>query len=327
MNQTRLLGATLSTALALAWACGTRGDLSLGLVGELTDGDITTSHDDETSPAPSSGLATADVDTAESKETTNDGGASTSIPPTSTLDATVPSSSSPPSSSPCEDQITLPTQRFDFSGAGTEIIDHMGGPSGELLGGAALTGAGSIELDGDDDYVNLPNGLLSTNRSATILVWASLVDGPAYWRLLDFGTSSGGEDPTGSAVGTTYVAITTETGLDPSGLALLIGHGGASSEDRALTDLSLEVPQVALGIVLDGEAGRATLYVDGLDVASTPMTAPLSEIDDVNNWLGRSQYAADPHYPGTYTELRIYASALSACAMATLAEWGPDVLQ
>jgi hypothetical protein len=153
------------------------------------------------------------------------------------------------------------------------------------------------------------------------------LDGPAYWRLLDFGTSSEGEDPTGSAVGTTYVAITTETGLDPSGLALLIGHGGASSEDRALTALSLEEPRVALGIVLDGQAELATLYVDGASVASTPMTAPLSELDDVNNWLGRSQYAADPHYPGTYTELRVYAEALSDCAMKTLAEWGPDVIQ
>jgi len=203
----------------------------------------------------------------------------------------------------------------------------MGGPSGELLGGATLTGTGSIELDGEDDYVNLPNGLLSTKISATLVVWVSLIDGPAYWRLLDFGMSSGGEDPTGSTVGTTYVAITTETGLDPSGLALLIGHGGASSEDRALTDLFLEEPQVALGVVLDGEAERATLYVDGVNVASTTMTAALSELDDVNNWLGRSQYAADPHYPGTYTELRVYAEALSGCAMATLSEWGPDVVQ
>src|SRR5690606_8233679 len=28
-----------------------------------------------------------------------------------------------------------------------------------LIGGASLTGTGSIELDGEDDYVNLPNGL------------------------------------------------------------------------------------------------------------------------------------------------------------------------
>ena len=39
------------------------------------------------------------------------------------------------------------------------------------------------------------------------------------------------------------------------------------------------------------------------------------------------QYAADPNYPGTYTELRVYDRALSACEVAALTELGPDVLE
>ena len=75
---------------------------------------------------------------------------------------------------------------------------------------------------------HLPNGLLGSKTSATIALWASLVDGPAYWRVFDFGRGSEGEDPSEFAVGTYYVALTTETGLDPSGVALLVGYGGAS---------------------------------------------------------------------------------------------------
>ena len=205
----------------------------------------------------------------------------------------------------------------------------MGGPSGTLYGGVNLSGDGSVTLDGQDDYVDLPNGLLSSKTSATILVWTTAVDGPAYWRILDFGINSEGEDPDPelSAVGTTYVALTTETGLDPSGMALFIGHGGASAEDRAVTDLRFDDEPVTLGVVLDGEAALAHLYVNGALAASTTLTAPLAEIDDVNNWLGRSQYAADPNYPGTYTELRVYDRALSACEVAALTELGPDVLE
>lgn len=303
----------LTTAWAccagLAHGCGTRGDLSLGQLGSRersapSDGGVGETRDaaDLTSAAPleSSSLELPTVTTTQGNG-----------------DAEV--------TAPCSTELPLPSERFDFSGAGTEVVDVMGGPSGALLGGAALNGAGAVSLDGDDDYVDLPNALLSSKTSATILLWTTLQDGPAYWRVLDFGNSSAGEDPTDSAVGTTYVALTTETGLDPSGLALFIGHGGASAEDRALTALNLDDTAVALGVVLDGEAQRADLYVDGTVVATTPMSNALSELDDVNNWLGRSQYSADPHYPGTYTELRIYDRALSACDLAALSTLGPDL--
>lgn len=295
------------------YGCGTRGDLSLGL---LQDGDADTTSGSGTGDVRSTGM-TLDAASTESPAAETNAPDARATGSSASSDSTLTTCEPPP----------LPSERFDFGGTGTEVIDRMGGASGELRGGATFTDDGYVELDGDDDYVDLPNGLLSSKTSATIVVWTSLVDGPAYWRLLDFGTSSEGEDPIGAAVGTTYVAITTETGLDPSGLALLIGHGGASSEDRALTDLNLDAPEVALGVVLDGETQQATLYVDGVNVASSSMTAPLSELEDVNNWLGRSQYAADPHYPGRYTELRVYATALSDCAVAAVTALGPDVLQ
>lgn len=315
----------VSTTLTIA-ACGTRGDLSLGRVTRSDDRDASVTVSSEpTSEANNTTSRDAGGSTTESivSEETTASDVSSDTDATSRAGET----SSTDASSSCSN-LPIPAQRYDFSGSGTEVVDTMGGPSGTVYGGVTLAD-GAIALDGDDDYVDLPNALLSAKTSATILLWTTAVDGPAYWRILDFGMSSEGEDPDPdeSAVGTTYVALTTETGLDPNGLALFIGHGGASAEDRALTSLNLDDEAVVLGVVLDGAAERADLYVNGDLLATTPLSSPLSEIEDVNNWLGRSQYAADPHYPGTYTELRVYDSALSECEVKALTELGPDVIQ
>lgn len=323
----RVVASALLVATACATpACGTRGDLSLGLIPAPNVTDAADAASGTESADTEDGLA--QTSTSEDAAAGSDPNVEADASAGSSSTVVADSTSAPGETGACG-RLPLPTQRYDFAGSDTEIVDRMGGPSGTLYGGVNLSGDGSVTLDGQDDYVDLPNGLLSSKTSATILVWTTAVDGPAYWRILDFGTNSEGEDPDPelSAVGTTYVALTTETGLDPSGMALFIGHGGASAEDRAVTDLRFDDEPVTLGVVLDGESALAHLYVNGALAASTPLTAPLDEIDDVNNWLGRSQYAADPNYPGTYTELRVYDRALSACEVAALTELGPDVLE
>ena len=55
-----------------------------------------------------------------------------------------------------------------------------------------------------------------------------------------------------------------------------------------------------------------------------PASVALSTINDVNNWLGRSQWVQDSYLSGRYEELRIYDGALSDAEVAMLAERGPD---
>jgi hypothetical protein len=50
----------------------------------------------------------------------------------------------------------------------------------------------------------------------------------------------------------------------------------------------------------------------------------LEAIDDVNNWLGRSQWRQDFNLPGAYNEFRIYDSALSSADVAAIYALGPD---
>ena len=220
--------------------------------------------------------------------------------------------------------LPLPDHRFDFSGSGVELVDVIGGDSGELIGGAELDGTGRLQLDGDDDYADLPNGLLGGGSAVSVMVWVAGPDGPAYWRVFDFGISRGGEDPPEFTTGAYYVAVTAETGFDPSGMALLAADGGPSSQYQATSTYKLGPQMVAVTAVVDSSAGQLWLYVDGQIVADGVYGGEISEIDDVNNWLGRSQYSADPFFPGTYQELRVYHRALSACQVSALTARGAN---
>jgi hypothetical protein len=66
------------------------------------------------------------------------------------------------------------------------------------------------------------------------------------------------------------------------------------------------------------------LYIDGALAGSTPFQSQLSELSDVNNWLGLSQFSTDPLFEGSLLEFRIYGAALSAEQMALSFDLGPD---
>jgi hypothetical protein len=46
-------------------------------------------------------------------------------------------------------------------------------------------------------------------------------------------------------------------------------------------------------------------------------------VDDVNNWLGRSQYSSDPAFGGTIYEFRIYGAALTQVELGASFAAGP----
>ena len=60
----------------------------------------------------------------------------------------------------------------------------------------------------------------------------------------------------------------------------------------------------------DGGAA-ISLYRDGEWVATQPVTIALGNLNDVNNWLGRSNWTADANTQGSYNEIRIYDFALT----------------
>jgi hypothetical protein len=82
---------------------------------------------------------------------------------------------------------------------------------------------------------------------------------------------------------------------------------------------------VQVALVLDGDAAENALYIDGRLAATAPNAHSMSDLQDVNNWLGRSQWVQDRFLRGRYDELRIYDGALTDAEIAELADRGADL--
>ena len=123
-------------------------------------------------------------------------------------------------------------------------------------------------------------------------------------------------------MGVSYLAATPETGFVPPALAALVSTEGSAGEFAAVTAEVLdEMPHL---VTVSITSGALAIHHDGVLVASVPSSVSPMEIDDVNCWLGRSQYAADPNLDATYLDVRVYDVALPTCAVLSLQESGPD---
>jgi hypothetical protein len=67
-------------------------------------------------------------------------------------------------------------------------------------------------------------------------------------------------------------------------------------------------------------ATGGTLYVNGVAVTTSTAVVlrPMALGASTNNWIGRSQYAADPYFDGEIDEFRIYSQALTASEITTI---------
>jgi hypothetical protein len=219
--------------------------------------------------------------------------------------------------------LPAPDRDYAFTGTGTDVVDRRGGPPGVILGGAALAGSGELNLDGDDDYVDLPNGILTGLDEVTVVVWLRYLGGAAYTRIFDFGIGSDGEDPAEglNTTGRTYLAATPWTGFRPDELAALIKGRDSGGEIPAPTDVELDdaLHMVSVSASLE----TLDLFLDGALIGRVRSAVPLSSIENVNNWLGRSQYDQDPYLHAAYAGVQVYGRALDECAIQALHARGP----
>jgi hypothetical protein len=210
--------------------------------------------------------------------------------------------------------------RYDFEGEGAVVEDRVGGRDAVLRGDALLDSYGGVELDGYDDYVDLPNGVLSGYTSATIMAWLDWHGGYCWQRIFDFGNSDAGEGSVGNA--TTSLFLTPAS--CPSQVVLsMTERKGEQQSTRASRGMPID-QRVQVALVVDGEEGLVSLYIDGRLEATSPHVHALSQLEDVNNWLGRSQWVQDGNLFARYDELRIYDRALNGDTVRLLEERGPD---
>src|SRR5262249_32603407 len=140
--------------------------------------------------------------------------------------------------------------------------------------------------------------------------------------IFDFGSNSAGEN--GQGTGLTYLALTPRSSGNVLRFAVTTNSGGGEL-GTAGPQILPAGQRVQVAVSYDFLAGTSALYLNGQHVGTGVAPVPLNQINDVNVWLGKSQWA-DPYFTGQFDEFRIYSGALSDQQMAASYAAGPDVL-
>jgi hypothetical protein len=162
-------------------------------------------------------------------------------------------------------------------------------------------------------FAALPAGILVGACEATMATWVFLKSQTDWQRIWDFGAPS--SDPNAP---TTYMFLTTTYNASKT-MRFAISIGGNTKEQTMDGPPALPVGEWHHVAVVLGPAG-GVLYLDGDQVGSNPsMTLRPADLGSTpNNYLGRSQFPADPYLDGSIDDFRVYNRALSPSEIKAL---------
>ena len=199
--------------------------------------------------------------------------------------------------------------------SGNIVADSVGGPvwNGVLPNGGTLTNGMLLLSPVSQQYANLPGGIVSSLSNITVMAWVNLSSNANWNRIFDFGNNT-----------TTYMFLTPQNGATGTlRFAITTNSNGAEQQINCSSALSTNTwHQVAVSL----SSGKGVLYLDGTAVGTnSSMTLnPTSLGITTNNYIGRSQWPADPYLDGLMNEFRIYNAGLSAAEMAATAAMGAN---
>jgi hypothetical protein len=161
----------------------------------------------------------------------------------------------------------------------------------------------AIDLDGANDFVMLPENLADT-EDFTFAAWVYWDGGNQWQRIFDFGANN-----------QRYMLLTPRSGGNT--LRFAITTAGNGSEQRLETSQLSAGQWVHVAVTISGNTGK--LFVNGSQAAiNTNMTLNPSDLKVLNNYLGRSHFAADPYFNGKLDDVRIANYALTNAEIAAL---------
>ncbi|MGM0881101.1 MAG: LamG-like jellyroll fold domain-containing protein [Bacillota bacterium] len=192
---------------------------------------------------------------------------------------------------------------------GTAAADSSGyGNNGTVINGAAWTAGNSgnaVELDGTNDYVALPAGVVSSASTSTVAAWVNLDTVSNWMRIFDFGSGT-----------STYMNLMPKNGSNGK-IRFAIKNNGSSEQIIDGTSALATGGWHHVAVTLNGATG--ILYVDGVEAGrNSAMTLKPSDLGaTTQNWIGRSQFA-DPYLDGRVDDFRIYNRAISASEVTSV---------
>ncbi|HUR44291.1 MAG TPA: LamG-like jellyroll fold domain-containing protein [Candidatus Saccharimonadales bacterium] len=227
----------------------------------------------------------------------------------------------------------------DASGATVpDVVGTANATVRNLTGITTFTG-NRITLSGGNStvapYVDLPNGLLSVNGAAnggsgemTFEGWVKVTGGHSWSRIFDFGSTQGGEvnSPGGGGTGLDYLFYSAQVGDDVTHRQISIrdedpGGGGGSSVDLPTSTFNQDTHFV---VTWKESTGELKVYENNVQIGTYNSPTPMSQINDVNVWLGRSNWAPDQNLQGEFDEFRLYNQVLTPEQIAVDYTAGPD---
>jgi autotransporter-associated beta strand protein len=159
----------------------------------------------------------------------------------------------------------------------------------------------AVALDGANSFIQLPPTVAQSN-AFTFAAWVNW-DGGANWqRIFDFGNDT-----------SHYLFLTPSSGSGTLRFAINNGSGEQIIETAALTGGLWQHVAVTLA------GGSAKIYTNGvLAASSSGFTLAPSNFKPAKNYLGKSQFAADPLFNGGLDEVQIADFAFTAAQIASL---------
>jgi MYXO-CTERM domain-containing protein len=228
-----------------------------------------------------------------------------------------------------------------LTGNGTEVSFGINGSPAVIRGAGASATGSAIDLPGGSSasaaYIDLPNGLVSNKSSITLSSWVTISSTTSPWqRIFDFGSTDtgvgpqGGElfGPGGGGQGLEYILLAPAQGNNPNAQRLEYRENGATinTTDSAIsTPIGSEHLFTFVWEDMGGGLARQGWYLDGsLVTMSANFTASLSALNDVNNWLGRSNWTVDGNTDGTFNQFALYDHAMTGAEVAADFAAGPS---
>ncbi|MFC8390240.1 beta-L-arabinofuranosidase domain-containing protein [Streptomyces sp. NPDC057238] len=161
-------------------------------------------------------------------------------------------------------------------------------------------GRAAENVRGSYQYVDLPAAVLADSPALTLSAWVRPAHDAAWARIFDFGDDT-----------TRYLYLTARNaGGVPRFAVTTSGPGGEQGLDGTAPLPIGEWSHLAVTLA----DGTGTLYVNGAAVArSTDITLTPAALGTLaNNWLGRSNFPADPVFAGAFEDVDVFSRALTA---------------